>query len=89
MVICSFTLFALADDVQVCDDYWGQEEAEVVCRQLGHSGGSAVLGRNLDANFFGEGSGPIWLDDVNCPYAAPAASSNLGVAEPRRGASCC
>ena len=51
----------------ICDDGWGAAEAHTVCRQLGHGGGISVSGRDVDARFFGEGSGPIWLDDVSCP----------------------
>ncbi|XP_071506652.1 scavenger receptor cysteine-rich domain-containing group B protein-like [Diadema antillarum] len=44
----------------VCDDGWGQEEAEVVCRQLG-------LGDVIYfSESFGAGTGPIHLDDVSC-----------------------
>ena len=46
----------------VCDDGWDLEDAHVICRQLGFTGaGEAVLG-----GAFGEGKGPILLDEIAC-----------------------
>ena len=46
----------------VCDNLWSSNDALVVCRQLGYPG---VL-RTYRRAHFGEGTGPIWLDDVFC-----------------------
>ena len=46
----------------VCDDLWGINDAQVVCRQLGF--GPAIAARSQA--YYGEGSGQIWLDNVNC-----------------------
>ncbi|XP_038061742.1 deleted in malignant brain tumors 1 protein-like [Patiria miniata] len=46
----------------VCDDYWDLQDAKVVCRMLGYPSAS-----NAWSNaHFGQGSGQIILDDVNC-----------------------
>jgi hypothetical protein len=45
----------------VCDDMFGMEDADVVCRQLGYANGAYGFEHS-----FGGGSGNIWLDDVVC-----------------------
>jgi len=47
----------------VCDDIWGLPDANVVCREIGCPNGAtqAVLRAG-----FGQGTGTIWLDNVQC-----------------------
>ena len=46
----------------VCDDGWDLNAAQVVCRQLGFF--AAVTAK--DNAFYGQGTGQIWFDDLNC-----------------------
>uniref|UniRef100_A0A4W5QLF2 Soluble scavenger receptor cysteine-rich domain-containing protein SSC5D n=1 Tax=Hucho hucho TaxID=62062 RepID=A0A4W5QLF2_9TELE len=55
----------------VCDDGWDLAEAQVVCRQMKFPGViSAVTGGT-----YGEGSGSIWLDDMDCKGTEKSLSS--------------
>ncbi|XP_067878179.1 deleted in malignant brain tumors 1 protein-like isoform X2 [Heterodontus francisci] len=51
----------------ICDSNWGLPDAEVVCRQLrcGFVRSATRSGR------FGEGTGPVWGDNVNCNGTEP------------------
>ena len=45
----------------ICDDGWDNVDATVVCQSLGYRSGIALI-----HNEFGDGSDPIWLDEVEC-----------------------
>ena len=47
----------------VCSDGWDANDATVVCQQLGYS---YVVALFVASTPFGVGSGPIWLDEVDC-----------------------
>ncbi|KAA0720727.1 Soluble scavenger receptor cysteine-rich domain-containing protein SSC5D [Triplophysa tibetana] len=59
---CSGTVLILRDGRwgSVCDNGWDVADAQVVCRELGCAR-EAKRGA-----YFGEGSGPIWMNNVNC-----------------------
>ena len=44
----------------VCDDHWDTADAQVVCRQLGYPTNNSV------ALKFGQGSGSIYMNNVEC-----------------------
>ena len=65
----------------VCDDGWDDTDAGVVCRQLGF--GSS--GSSYSSAYFGQGSGSIWLDNVQCVgfETTLAVCSHLGLGTTR------
>ncbi|XP_015749075.1 PREDICTED: deleted in malignant brain tumors 1 protein-like [Acropora digitifera] len=47
----------------VCDDDWDINDAHVVCRQLGFT---RLASNAYTGALYGQGTGPIWMDDVAC-----------------------
>ena len=47
----------------LCGNLWSLNNAKVLCRQLGLPHENAYAQGNAE---FGQGSGPIWLDNVAC-----------------------
>ena len=45
----------------ICDDYWDEKDATVVCRQLGFNSGNATV-----ESFFGDVSNIFAMDQVSC-----------------------
>ena len=46
----------------ICDDSWSFQDGNVVCRQLGFPGAMVTTQQAA----FGEGTGPIHLDELDC-----------------------
>ena len=49
----------------VCDDYWTDDDAAVVCKALGYYNSEPIGGR-FRRSYFGSGTLPILLDDLIC-----------------------
>ena len=45
----------------MCNDYFDINDANVVCRELGYP-----VAVRYHSYYFGQGSGPIWLDNLAC-----------------------
>jgi len=61
----------------VCDDGWDDTDASVVCNQLGFGSSGTAIG----SAGFGQGSGQIWIDNVDCAGSESTLAScgHLGV----------
>ena len=66
----------------VCDDSWDTNDASVVCRSLGFAGALEAV----SSAGFGQGTGTIVLDDVNC---SGEESSLFECSNPGRGVNNC
>ena len=50
----------------VCDDRWNTADGHVVCKQLGYLRAERIF----YTAHFGRGTGPIWMDSVQCEEGA-------------------
>ena len=51
----------------VCRNGWSNQDAKVICRQLGYpEGNHQAVTRGIVYGYYGQGTGPIWLADVDC-----------------------
>ncbi|XP_070190654.1 scavenger receptor cysteine-rich domain-containing group B protein-like [Littorina saxatilis] len=53
----------------VCNDGWGAEETQVLCRELGYPSENATV---WPGAYFGQGGGDIFVDTVRCEGNEPA-----------------
>ncbi len=45
----------------ICDDSWDNDDSAALCRHMGFKTGTAHMKAT-----FGRGTGPIWLDNIEC-----------------------
>ena len=45
----------------ICDAYWDNKDAKVLCQQLGYQDGEAFSGAK-----FGPGNGTVWISEIQC-----------------------
>ena len=50
----------------MCDDSWHESDADVICKQLGFESAEQIFYRAQ----FGQGTGPILIDQIHCPDGA-------------------
>lgn len=55
----------------VCDNLWNLADANVICRALGFENATEALGGAA----FGQGTGPVMLDEVQCTGTEPSLAS--------------
>ncbi len=46
----------------MCEDQWVKQDADVVCREIGYTGGSAVQSGAVNAH----GNETVWMNNVQC-----------------------
>lgn len=49
----------------VCDNGWDHSDAAVICKEMGCED---VFEQRI-GGYFSQGSGPVWLSDVQCSYS--------------------
>ena len=60
-ILIRYHVYAEGHWGSICRAGWTGKNSQVVCRQLGLSGGTQTV-----ASSYGSGNGPVWLDRVNC-----------------------
>ena len=50
----------------ICDDSWNSRDADVICKQLGFEKSNRIW---YNA-YYGQGPGPIFVDQIDCPISA-------------------